>query len=527
MSSLKCAISTPHALATEAGERAIEEGGNAIDAALAAATMLTVVYPHMCAVGGDMFCLLRRPDGSTISIDATGAAAAGRTSAELIRSAQRMPVSGVETITVPGVVGGWEALFDLGGRLSISEPLLAAAGVASDGVAVAPSLARALDEHRDMIDADSGMREVMTLEGSVRGEGQTLRQPRLAATLENLAEQGSAALYGGALGKRLIAGLRELGSALTIEDLRAHRTDISAALSRSVGGVEVATSPPGSQGFVLLEIMAAIGRQGIESGIDPALLAQIFRLAARDRDRYLGDPRQVEIPVEQLLSPARAAKLRRDAQGSLEIEGRPVLHHPRPDGDTVAVVAVDSEGRAVSLIQSVFHAFGSGILEPDTGIICHNRGACFSLDPSSPNLFHPGRRPAHTLMPVIVTAPDLLAAHGTMGGRAQPQIHTHLLLNRLAGMSPEDAVASPRFVVGGLDAGTRNDIVIAEAGLETEVIQALERSKMELKIGEDLDEIVGHSQMATLQGGAFDAASDPRADGTAVVATGPETEGPE
>ena len=182
------------------------------------------------------------------------------------------------------------------------------------------------------------------------------------------------------------------------------------------------------------------------------------------------------------------------------------------------MAAVDSEGRAVSLIQSVFHAFGSGILEPATGIICHNRGACFSLDPGSPNRIAPGKRPAHTLMPVLLRdAGGRVSAHGTMGGRAQPQIHVQLLLRRLAGASPEVAVAAPRFVVGGLDAGSEADVIFAEEGLPAETAAALSRARLELRTGGALDEIVGHTQLAVRTADGLAAASDPRADGRGLV----------
>jgi len=350
--------------------------------------------------------------------------------------------------------------------------------------------------------------------------GDALTQPALAASLDAIAADGADAFYRGELGARFLAGLEPLGSPLRADDLEAYRPEAAAPLTGRFDGVEVMTSPPASQGLLLLETLNAITASGEGEllGRRADLLARIFHLASRDRDEHLADPRQVRVPLERLLSPDHAEWLAAQARRDLESGGPAPPSGPKPTGDTVAVAAVDSEGRAVSLIQSVFHAFGSGILEPATGIICHNRGACFSLDPGSPNRIEPGKRPAHTLMPVLLRdAGGRVSAHGTMGGRAQPQIHVQLLLRRLAGASPEVAVAAPRFVVGGLDAGSEADVIFAEEGLPAETAAALSRGRLELRAGGALDEIVGHTQLAVRTADGLAAASDPRADGRGLV----------
>lgn len=524
----RCAIAAPHDLAVDAGERALRNGGNAIDAALAAAAVLTVVYPHMCSVGGDLFALVAEADGSVTAIDSSGPAGGSIDGADLRRRHGSMPITGPDTITVPGVLAGWEELAALGSAAGLADAVRAAAELARDGVQVTPSLARAITSHRSQLSLDPGMSAVFHPDGNPLGEGATLVQPALARSLDEIAANGKSAFYGGPVGDRLVQGLREVGSRLQPEDLAGYSAERTAPLSGHFGGYEVMTSPPGSQGFALIEILNAISRIDDASLLenDADLLSRIFHLSSRDRDAYLADPRRVEVPLARLTSDEHAEWLLDRARSEMGRVGMTPPGRPRPTGDTVAVVATDSDGRAVSLIQSVFHSFGSGILEPETGIICHNRGACFTLDPDSPNRIEPGKRPAHTLMPVLLRDGEgRVSAHGTMGGRAQPQIHTQLLLRRLAGASPREAVSGHRFVVGGLDAGSELDVIFAERGLGADTVEALDRTGFEVRTGDQLDEIVGHTQIAVHTASGLDAASDPRADGAGRVIESNRTSG--
>src|SRR6266567_1988572 len=336
-----------------------------------------------------------------------------------------------------------------------------------------------------------------------------LRQPALAATLAEIADFGWRAFYDGPVARRVCSGMVRLGVPLVPVDLARHAPEVTAPLRARHRAGEILTAPPNSQGLLLAEILAALECLHLPDplGSDAGALAELFRLVSRDRDRHLGDPRWTDVPVEELLSPAHAKKLaeaaasRAAAGRSPAVGGNPhavtsssaISVHQAPGaraaGDTVAVVAMDADGYAVSLIQSVFHAFGSGLLDSETGLILHNRGAFFSLDPSSPNRLEPGKRPAHTLMPVLVREAGRIAgAHGTMGGKAQPQIHTHLLLNLEAGRSPAAALDS-----------------IATAGLGIMAVA-------------DLDEEVGHGQLVRrTPSGELLAATDPRADGQAAA----------
>lgn len=496
------AVASPHRAATAAGERALACGGNAIDAALAAAAVLTVVYPHNCALGGDLFALVRQPDGTIASINASGPAGSGADAGALRAAGRRaMPITGPETITVPGLVAGWEALHARGGAREWADALRDAIAYAEGGVPVARSLGGAIAE-ADL--ADPGLAAVFAPGGRRLATGDVVQQPALAVTLRALAAEGARALYTGSIGAALAA---VEGVAFTVEDLAAFAVEVTPAVSVRALGVEVHTSPPNASGVLLLQALAVLDR--FPEVREPRALAELFRLGAQDRDLALGDPRDGAPAAEAFLDEEHLADLAERARTLRTPVG--VQRHPRPTGDTVAVVAVDEEGRAVSLIQSLFHGFGAGILEPSTGIILHNRGAFFSLTPGHPNALQPGRRPAHTLLPVLVTDPDsgaLRGALGTMGGRVHAQILTQVLLRLLAGEDPQHAVDAPRWIIGGMELGEPDDTLRIEDGTPFSTLTALTRNPIPTIEEPRHSEWLGHAQAI------FDGAigSDRRAD---------------
>jgi gamma-glutamyltranspeptidase len=528
------ALASPHPFATAAGMAIAESGGNAVDAAVAAAMSLAVVYPHMCSAGGDVIALVAFPDGRVECVNASGAAGVRASADAIARDHGMMPVSGPHTVTVPGAVSAWGVLSERAGRLSLGELLEPAVAQARDGVPIAPGVHRALLERADLLSLEPGMREVFFCGGAPIGEGEPLRQPALAATLAEVADFGWRAFYDGPVARRVASGLVRLGVPLVPVDLARHAPEVTAPLVARHRGGELLTAPPNSQGLLLAEILGALERLGLRDplGDDAGALAELFRLVSRDRDRHLGDPRWTDVPVEELLGPAHAQRLaeaaRRAVAGRSRASGgaaaRAATPHATPvpegraAGDTVAVVAMDAEGYAVSLIQSVFHAFGSGLLDSETGLIFHNRGAFFSLDPSSPNRLEAGKRPAHTLMPVLAReAGRIVGAHGTMGGKAQPQIHTHLLLNLEAGRSPAEALAAPRWVLGGL-VTEEGDVVVAERSVPPAALEAISGAGIGIMAVGDLDEEVGHGQLVRRTStGELLAATDPRSDGQAAA----------
>jgi gamma-glutamyltranspeptidase/glutathione hydrolase len=518
----EAAIATPHVAATEAGRRAFAAGGNAIDAALAAAAALTVVYPHNCALGGDLFALLRDPDGATVSVNASGPAAAAADAAALrARGLDVMPVTGPETITVPGLVAGWGELHARGGALPWANALAEARTLAAEGVPVARSVGDALAE-ADL--DDPGMAAVFAPGGTPLAIGKRLRQPALAETLAQLAAEGPRAFYDGELAGRLVGGLRAVGCRLAAGDLREFMPEVGPPLRARFGDLDVQTSPPNSSGVLLLQALLGLEASGVADplGEDAGVLAELLRCGGQDRDRLLGDPRRGDGVVEAFLGEERIASLVRSgvtaAATGAHVEPVAVQRHERPMGDTVAVVATDADGRAVSLIQSLFHSFGAGILEPSTGIIMHNRGAFFSLRAGHPNVLAPGKRPAHTLMPALVERDgELLGVLGTMGGRVHAQILAQVLLRVGAGATPQEAVDAPRWIVGGMELGEPDDTLRIEAGVSATTRAALDRAGLRIIDVPRDSEWLGHAQAIWCEPGIA-AGSDRRADGAAWVA---------
>lgn len=528
------AIATPHTAATDSGVRAFEAGGNAVDAALAAATALAVVYPHMCGVGGDLFALVREADGKVLAFNASGAAPGG-TDLDAIRSRyDRMPEHGPDSITVPGAVSGWALLHGEGAALPWESLFRDAIGFADDGVPIARSVHKNLSSSASHLRDDPGMRNVFFPDGDVPAEGSLLRQPALASSLRTLSTQGPDALYRGAIGSRYVSGLREAGCPITEEDLDRHDPELGSPIAGRFAGHDVLVVPPNSQGYVLPLILAAVERLGLGPdplGPDAALLASLFLAASEDRDRHNADPRVVGVRIDALLDDGHVADIARSARDRLEASSGAAARvraesatvdgtQDRGDGDTIALVTADGDGRAVCLIQSLYDGFGSGILEPTTGIVAHNRGACFVLDPHSRNVLAPHKRPAHTLMPSMLVRDGRLAlVPGTKGGAAQPQINALNVLRVIGmGMAPDEALAAPRWTVDGTGPDGDTPFLAAEGRVPPRVRTALATTGLGLQLLDDLDGEAGHAHLiAAGDDGALTAAADPRSDGSAAA----------
>ncbi len=487
---MRTALAAPHTAALDAARAS---GGNALDVALAAATTLIVAYSHQNHLGGDLIALVRDPDGTVHAVLSAGAAPVG-VDVDAIRAAhERMPGQGPHPVTVPGIAAGWDALSKMGATLPLSHHLHAAATLAEEGLPVAPDLARAIVNRQDAIAADPGLRSVF---GTAK-TGDLLRQPALAASLRTVADDGIAAIYGGPIGERIAAFLASLGSAMTIEDMAAHEVQITEPLVGEALGATWHVAPPPTQGVTLLAMLA-----GVENG---RLDLHRTRAANAARDHLLGDPHVGEIDLDALRE-ARAA------------EDSGVMASPRASGDTVAMTAVDEEGRAVTLIQSLYAHFGSGLLEPETGIVLHNRGGGFSLEPGHPGCLAPGARPPHTLCPSMVHAGDAVIAFGCQGGRAQPQILAQVA-SAVADPSSDlqTAVGRPRWIVGGADLGYGDgETVLAEPEADAPEAEAASAGigfhRLDAPTGR-----TGHVQASRLGPDGLSAGSDPRADGGVLI----------
>ena len=289
-------------------------------------------------------------------------------------------------------------------------------------------------------------------------------------------------------------------------------------------GLEVYTAPPNSQGAIWLMILEQLA--ATDPPLDPLSsaapkLAAAVRAAVEARELYLADPRVAEVDLRHFrVNSAQAGAVEQSSSSVRSARGRAGRSASLDNGDTVAIVAADQEGRAISLIQSLFHTFGSGILDPETGIIAHNRGASFSLDPDSPNVLAPGKRPAHTLTPALVCrSGELEYVLGTMGGLAQPQVLTHLLLGLHRGMDCERALSSPRWLVGGMEAGSSQSELMAESRVPSEALEPLRAEGWQIAELPSLTPDVGQAHAIASGPRGYSAASDPRSEGKAVTAS--------
>jgi gamma-glutamyltranspeptidase/glutathione hydrolase len=510
------ALATPHALATEAGVQAYRDGGNAIDAAIVAAAVLTVVYPHNVALGGDLIALVRTPDGEVRCVNASGWAGAAADVVGLRATHGRwLPVRGADSVTVPGGIRGWEALRRFGARLSWGQTLRAAESTARDGAPVAPSLASHIadPENADLFGTNDFDRVFRPAGRSLRA-GDDFAQPELADTFAVLREEGPDAFYKGGLAERSIGYLRSRGSCLSLEDFVAFEPDIVEPISVAFRGLTVLTSPPNTHGFLLLRALRAVDELGITDPLGDGLgaLLRIFHRGNALRASYLADPRFVRVNVAALVNDGldEIAELGAAQSGPALV----------PHGDTVGVAAADGDGYAVSLIQSVYHAFGSGLIDPATGVLFHNRGTSFSLDDASPNAIAPRKRPAHTLMPVMTTHQRALRhVLATMGGQGQPQILAQVLLRAVGGAGAESAVAAPRAIVGlQVDDGTADSVTV-ESDLRAAARASIGLAGLVSTDAAAHTETLGQTNVVFADvNGSMMAASDPRSDGAAVVA---------
>lgn len=514
------AIATPHWAATDIGASSFREGGNAVDAALASGVALAVAYPHNCSAGGDLFALVKRPTGDVIAINASGAAPAALT-IDGVPTGDGWPERGPFTVTVPGVVGGWQALSAQGARLGFRHGFERAIGLAADGLPVARSLATAISDERDILLRDPGCANTFYPDGLPLQEGDDLRQPSLARTLREIADDGLASVYSGEIGRSWIRTLSAHGSPMTVDDFEKYQPEVTTPLVGQFRDLDVLVPPPNSQGFVLLQVLATVERLGLDPdplGLDAPILAQIFQRTSVERARFLADPRVVTVDAEELLSENYLVRLAEDVQRRVGSAGSTETSRS-PSGDTVALVAADAEGWAVTLIQSLYDSFGSGIMDPGTGVLLHNRGAAFSSNPSSPNALAGRKRPMHTLMPVIAMRRDrFVAASGSMGGGGQPQINAMTLLRKFGlGMQTSDVLRAPRWLFGGWGVDAETTTIEVESHVPQRTISAFEAADFQIHLLDGFSERVGHANLITVDNGSFSAASDPRADGSAIA----------
>jgi gamma-glutamyltranspeptidase/glutathione hydrolase len=520
-------IATSQPLASAAGLRVLQQGGNAIDAAVTAAAVLAVVEPTMNGVGGDLFAIVYDGRRKQIrGLNASGRAPAAATPAEFAkRKLDEIPYRGVLSISVPGVVDGWHELLSKHGTITLARALEPAIAYARDGFAVSEIIAGQWKDEEPTLARDPAAAATFLPSGQAPAPGDVFRNPKLAATLDALARGGRDAFYRGAIAQAIAADMQRRSALLTAADLAAHRSDWIDPISTTYRGYELFELPPNTQGIVALEMLNILEGFDLKSlGHNSAaylhLLVEAKRIAFADRAAWLADNSAIPPSVlDRLRSKEYAAARRKEIDPSKaaadyrahEAAGAPPVPEPRPaKGDTIYLTAADRDGNVVSLIQSIFESFGSGIVAGDTGIALHNRGSLFSLQANHPNVLAPGKRPLHTLVPAMVLKDKRpWLSFGVMGGDMQPQGHVQVLLNLIEfGMNVQEAGEAARFRHS--PAGLALESAIgdeARAGLTTRGHKVIDSKG----VYGGFQGILIDARTGVLMGG-----SDPRKDGLAI-----------
>jgi oxamate amidohydrolase len=513
-------VCAPHSAAAEAGHAVLSEGGNALEAMVAMAASIAVVYPHMNGIGGDGFWLIREPSGRVRALMAAGRAGA-HARPETYREHDAIPSRGsLAALTVPGAISGWmlalEVAKALGAKLPLSLLLGHAIRQAGEGTPVARSLAGLTEAVAGELKNVPGFAPTFLIDGKAPAVGQVLRQSVLAATLEQLAHAGLADFYRGDVGREIAADLERVGSPVIRDDLvRAHAT-VAEPLSLTLEVGTLYNTPLPTQGLASLMILALFERLGVkeaESFDHVHGLIESAKRALRVRDRVVTDPDRAPQQPEQFLATAfldaEAAAIDRRKAGRWQA--------PAGQGDTIWMGAADASGLVVSYIQSLYWEFGSGVVLPRTGVLMQNRGTGFSLDPRALNALQPGRLPPHTLNPALAVLRDgRIMAYGTMGGDAQPQIQAALFTRHVLFRQPLDqALDRPRWFVGRTW-GSAHGSVMLEGRFDGNLVERLMAAGHEVEVGAAYAGTMGHAGAVILHpNGALEGAHDPRADGGA------------
>jgi gamma-glutamyltranspeptidase len=521
-------VTSPHALASQAGVAALRAGGSAVDAAIAAAAVLSVVYPHMTSLGGDAFWLIYDARaGAVRSLEAAGRAAATATIDWFAaRGLREIPVRGIvpATLTVPGAVDGWCEAHAAYGRLPLATDLAAAVGHARDGFPISERLARWIERSADVLAADPAAARIFLAGGTPPAAGQRVANRDLARTLERVGE-GRAGFYEGETAREMARHAREHGGFFTERDIGAQRAKWGESISVTYRGVTIHETPPPSQGVSVLQALRLL--EPWELGARPFLgpdhvhlLVQAKQIAFHDRDRLVADPEFSPVPIERLLSRAYADERRVLIDEARALPWDRVPSSGSLTGDTVYVAAVDAEGNAASLIQSLYFGFGAGVVAGKTGVVLQNRSAYFSLDPAHPNRLEPGKRPLHTLIASLAFKRGRLwQVFGCMGSDGQPQIHLQAYTAMIDfGLDVQRAVEAPRWLAGRFSLGDARDVLNLEGRFEPSTIAELARRGHAINRWEAWNELAGHAHGITIdpESGVRVGGADPRSDGAAL-----------
>ena len=520
------AVATSQPLAAQAGLRMLLDGGNAVDAAVAMAAALNVVEPGSTGIGGDMFALIwNKDERKVIALNGSGRSGAAANPQDVQRAGFESIPNELDgcafSVSVPGTVHGWETALEAYGRMSLSEVLKPAIDYATNGYAVSEIIAQGWSGCETKLRHRPSGAEMLPVNGRAPRCGEVAALPELGGSLQVIAEGGSEAYYKGDIGKKIAEYVQQEGGWLTEDDLASHHSDWDEAIHTNYRGVEVWECPPNGQGIAALMALNIaegfdIGGMGSQSVDAYHHLIESMRLGYEDALQYVADPRVAEVPIGPLLTKEYGAR-RRASVDSERAHPNVSYGDPMGGGDTIYCTAVDGDGNACSLINSLFAGFGSGLVVPGTGIALQNRGSLFSFDPDHPNYLEGRKRPYQTIIPAMATRDDeMWLSFGVMGGFQQPQGHLQVISNMVDfGMDSQKALDALRFSVDV----TGDKSVKVEEDLDGAVVSELRNRGHNVVVARGYDRTgFGGGQVVSrdAESGVLCAGTEPRKDGSAL-----------
>jgi gamma-glutamyltranspeptidase/glutathione hydrolase len=524
IATLRGIVAASQPLAAQAGAQVLEHGGHAVDAAIAANAVMGVVEPEMNGIGGDLFAIVSESSGSIHGLNAGGWAPAGLSRSTLAaKGFTEMPMRGIHSITVPGAVAGWSALHQRFGRLPLADVLAPAIFYAEHGFPVSDIIATRWAAHAETLSASPHAARTYLPHGRPPRAGEIFRNRDLSESLRRIAQDGRRGFYDGPTADSIVALMATHDGTMTHADLAEFEAEWVPPISTTYRGWRVHELPPNTQGvaaLMMLNLMEPfpVAEYGFHSARSLHVMIEAKKLAYADMLRYVGDPRFGEMPLEAMLDKGRARDLARSiradrAASHVEPSAMDGVTN-RSGGDTIYLSAIDRDGNIVSLIQSIYHGFGSGLVPANAGFALHNRGALFTLEDGHPNALEPRKRPLHTIIPGFMQKDRVRIGFGIMGGWNQAQAHAQFVANVVDfGMDIQEALEAGRFTKGTFDGADVNVETLVPEGVRNELVA----------LGHDVMVVAprtgtfgsGQAVMCDEAGVHF-GASEPRHDGAAI-----------
>ncbi len=517
-------MTAPHHLATKTGSDILKNGGNAVEAMIASAAMISVVYPHMNSMGGDNFWLISDKNKNVHAIDSCGPAS-NNANVEFYKNQgfSSIPSRGpLSALTVPGAVAGWKLAYDfsiknLGGKIPISRLLLDAEQAAKEGIAVTNTLRNNLKSKLNQLVNVIGFKDVYLKNGKIPNVGDRLIIPNLSNTFSCLIKNGLEDFYSGEVFSKIISDLNNLGSPLNSDDFKSYKATFVDPLELKIKDAKLFNLPPPTQGLASILILGVLDELSITCKNNDELIhniVEITKAVFKIRDEYISDPRYMSSNVSEFLTKNFIKKLAK------EINFEKVAPWPAssPGGDTVWLGATDTYGNTVSFIQSIYWEFGSGLVLPNTGITMQNRGISFSLDPKSHNHLLPARKPFHTIQPALAHFDDgRVMSYGTMGGEGQPQTQAAIFYRyNVQNLNLQNAINKPRWLLGKTWGEETTSLKIEERFSADTFDKLISMGHIVEKVGA-FEEIMGHAgALVSYPSGLKEGGYDLRSDGAAI-----------